>query len=146
MAPLTGANCSRTGRQGQRCRPQRSSHATPHRIVNAIGRFRREYDRNLRMEHRGRRSGDERLQLSPPLQGRHRIESAPISEARMLQEALAPAQRATGRRQHRLPVGYDDASHFSREYKRLFGLPPMQDVARLRTAGPDTGGAHGISL
>ena len=29
-------------------------------------------------------------------------------------------------------VGYDDAVHFNREYKRLFGTPPMRDVARLR--------------
>jgi AraC-like DNA-binding protein len=29
-------------------------------------------------------------------------------------------------------VGYDDASHFNREYKRHFGKPPMQDVERLR--------------
>ena len=29
-------------------------------------------------------------------------------------------------------VGYDDASHFNREYKRLFGTPPMRDVQRLR--------------
>ena len=28
--------------------------------------------------------------------------------------------------------GYDDASHFSREYKRHFGEPPMRDVERLR--------------
>jgi AraC-like DNA-binding protein len=31
-------------------------------------------------------------------------------------------------------VGYDDASHFNREYKRLFGQPPMRDVERLREA------------
>ena len=30
-------------------------------------------------------------------------------------------------------VGYDDPSHFNREYKRLFGEPPMRDVERLRT-------------
>lgn len=29
-------------------------------------------------------------------------------------------------------VGYDDASHFNPEYKRLFGAPPMRDVERLR--------------
>ena len=31
-------------------------------------------------------------------------------------------------------VGYDDAAHFNREYKSLFGLPPMRDVERLREA------------
>jgi AraC-like DNA-binding protein len=29
-------------------------------------------------------------------------------------------------------VGYDNLSQFHREYKRLFGHPPLQDVARLR--------------
>jgi AraC-like DNA-binding protein len=31
-------------------------------------------------------------------------------------------------------VGYDDASYFNREYKRLFGLPPVRDVERFREA------------
>ena len=30
-------------------------------------------------------------------------------------------------------VGYDSLSQFHREYKRLFGAPPMQDALRLRT-------------
>jgi len=29
-------------------------------------------------------------------------------------------------------VGYNDASHFNREYKRLLGRPPMRDVEQLR--------------
>jgi AraC-like DNA-binding protein len=29
-------------------------------------------------------------------------------------------------------VGYNDASHFNREYKRLFGSPPLRDAERLR--------------
>ena len=30
-------------------------------------------------------------------------------------------------------VGYESASQFSREYSRLYGLPPVRDVARLRS-------------
>ena len=30
-------------------------------------------------------------------------------------------------------VGYDSPSQFTREYRRLFGAPPAQDAARLRT-------------
>lgn len=37
-------------------------------------------------------------------------------------------------------VGYDDASHFNREYKRLFGTPPMRDVERLREAAREAVG------
>ncbi len=31
-------------------------------------------------------------------------------------------------------VGYESASQFSREYRRFFGAPPMQDIQRLRDA------------
>jgi AraC-like DNA-binding protein len=31
-------------------------------------------------------------------------------------------------------VGYESPSQFSREYRRLFGAPPLRDVARLRGA------------
>ena len=30
-------------------------------------------------------------------------------------------------------VGYEDPSYFSREYKKLFGIPPHRDIARLRS-------------
>jgi AraC-like DNA-binding protein len=30
-------------------------------------------------------------------------------------------------------VGYESASQFSREYRRLFGAPPQRDIARMRT-------------
>jgi AraC-like DNA-binding protein len=30
-------------------------------------------------------------------------------------------------------VGYESQSQFSREYRRLFGAPPMQDMKKLRT-------------
>lgn len=33
-------------------------------------------------------------------------------------------------------VGYESASQFSREYKRLFGVPPQKDIQGLRTEHP----------
>ena len=45
----------------------------------------------------------------------------------MLGEGLDAA--GAGRR-----VGYGDASQFTREYKSLFGAPPMRDAERLREA------------
>ncbi|MDF2812083.1 MAG: AraC family transcriptional regulator [Microvirga sp.] len=34
-------------------------------------------------------------------------------------------------------VGYESASQFSREYARMFGLPPVWDVARFKTPTSD---------
>jgi AraC-like DNA-binding protein len=34
-------------------------------------------------------------------------------------------------------VGYESQSQFSREYRRLFGAPPMQDVRQWRAAMQD---------
>lgn len=52
-----------------------------------------------------------------------------LQEARrmILAEALDAATAA-----HR--VGYDSPSQFSREYRRLFGAPPRQDIERLHAA------------
>jgi AraC-like DNA-binding protein len=41
-------------------------------------------------------------------------------------------------------VGYDDAAHFNREYKRLFGTPPMRDVGRLRGQSEQVGAGRDI--
>ncbi len=37
-------------------------------------------------------------------------------------------------------VGYDDASHFNREYKSLFGAPPVRDVEQIREAARESVG------
>jgi AraC-like DNA-binding protein len=37
-------------------------------------------------------------------------------------------------------VGYNEASHFNREYKKLFGVPPLRDVERLREADGNSAG------
>jgi AraC-like DNA-binding protein len=50
-----------------------------------------------------------------------------LQEARRL---ILDEKLAAGEAGYR--VGYYDASHFSRQYKRHFGEPPMRDVERLR--------------
>ena len=60
-----------------------------------------------------------------------------LQEARRLILAQAMDAASAGHR-----VGYDSPSQFSREYRRLFGAPPLRDAARLR-ASPEllAGGA-----
>jgi len=59
-----------------------------------------------------------------PLQFQKRLR---LLEARrvLLDENLDAAHAA-------FHVGYRNTAHFNREYKRLFGLPPMRDIQRLR--------------
>ena len=125
------------GGQESRLRYIATQGGNRHRIVQAIGRLRKEFDQPLRMENVAQELG---MSVSSfhhhfkavtgmsPLQFQKRVR---LQEARrlMLGEQLDAASTASR-------VGYDDASHFSREYKRLFGLPPMRDVERLREAAP----------
>jgi AraC-like DNA-binding protein len=121
------------GQQGDRLRHIALQSDHTHRISRAIERLREEFDQSLRMEDIAEELG---MSLSSfydhfkavtamsPLQFQKQIR---LQEARqlMLGEGLNAA--SAGYR-----VGYNDPSHFSRDYKRLFGLPPLSDVERLR--------------
>lgn len=52
-----------------------------------------------------------------------------LQQARRLLVASTEAARAA------YAVGYESASQFSREYTRMFGLPPARDAVRLRETG-----------
>jgi AraC-like DNA-binding protein len=106
-----------------------------HRIARAIERLRKEFDQSLRIDDIAQELGMsvsgfhhhfKAVTAMSPLQFQKRLR---LQEARrlMLGEQLDAA--SAGYR-----VGYDDASYFNREYKSLFGLPPLRDVARLREA------------
>jgi AraC-like DNA-binding protein len=106
-----------------------------HRIVRALERLRKDFDRPLRIEDIARELGMsvsgfhhhfKAVTAMTPLRFQKQLR---LQEARrlMLGEDLDAA--SAGYR-----VGYGDASHFTREYKRLFGAPPMRDVERLREA------------
>jgi AraC-like DNA-binding protein len=53
-----------------------------------------------------------------------------LNEARrlMLTERLDAATAA-------FQVGYESPSQFSREYRRVFGVPPLRDITSLRQMG-----------
>jgi AraC-like DNA-binding protein len=123
------------GEQGDRLRHTAVLGGHSHRIAGALERLRRDFDLPLRIEDIARELGMSvsgfhhhfrAVTAMSPLQFQKQIR---LQEARrlMLGEDLDAA--SAGYR-----VGYSDASHFTREYKRLFGEPPMRDVERLREA------------
>jgi AraC-like DNA-binding protein len=95
--------------------------------------MRQDFDQPLRIEDLARELGMsvsglhhhfKAVTAMSPLQFQKRLR---LQEARrlMLGEDLDAASAA-------YRVGYQDASHFNREYKSLFGAPPMRDIQRLR--------------
>lgn len=129
------------GEQGDRlCYIAALGGYTPH-IAKAIERLHKDFDQPLRIDSIAHDLGMsvsgfhhhfKTVTAMSPLQFQKRLR---LQEARrlMLGESLDAASAA-------YRVGYDDASHFNREYKRLFGLPPMRDVARLREVSRPNGG------
>lgn len=67
-----------------------------------------------------------RVTTLSPLQYQKRLQ---LHEAQRLM--LAEGQSAAGAA---YAVGYESATQFNREYKRLFGLPPAADINRLRSS------------
>jgi AraC-like DNA-binding protein len=123
------------GEQGNRLRHLALLGGQTESITEAIERLRREFHQPLRIESLAREVGMsvsgfhhqfKAVTAMSPLQFQKQLR---LQEARrlLLGEHLDAASAG-------LRVGYDDASQFSREYKRLFGLPPMRDVERLRAA------------
>jgi AraC-like DNA-binding protein len=123
------------GEQGGRLRQIAVLGGHAHRIARAIERLREDFDRPLRIEDIARESGMsvsgfhhhfKAVTAMSPLQFQKRMR---LQEARRLMLGEDLDASSAGHR-----VGYGDASHFTRDYKRLFGAPPMRDVERLREA------------
>jgi AraC-like DNA-binding protein len=121
------------GEQGERLRHIAifSGYTPP--IAKVIERLHRDLDQPIRIKHVARELGMsvsgfhhhfKAVTAMSPLQFQKRLR---LQEARrlMLGEGLDAASAG-----HR--VGYHNAAHFNREYKSLFGLPPMRDMERLR--------------
>jgi AraC-like DNA-binding protein len=123
------------GEQGSRLRHIVLYGGYTDRIGRAVERLRNDFDEPVRVESIARE-----LNMSvssfhhqfkavtgmSPLQYQKRFR---LQEARRL---MLGGQLDAASVAHR--EGYEDASQFNREYKRLFGAPPLRDVERLRAA------------
>ena len=130
-----------TGDQGQRLCHLTVSGGYTSSISRAVEQLRRNFDQPVRIEDMAQELGMsvssfhqhfKAVTAMSPLQFQKRLR---LQEARrlMLGEDLDATSAA-------YRVGYNDASHFNREYKSVFGVPPMRDVQRLReTEGASPG-------
>jgi AraC-like DNA-binding protein len=127
------------GEQGGRLRHLALSGGYTSYVARAVERLRQNFDQPLHIEQIARELGMsvsglhhhfKAVTALSPLQFQKRLR---LLEARrlMLGEGLDAASAA-------YRVGYNDASHFNREYKSLFGAPPVRDVQRLREAAEES--------
>ncbi|MEH2181560.1 AraC family transcriptional regulator [Nostoc sp.] len=127
------------GEQGNRLRHIAVFGGYTYYIARAVERLRKDFKEPLRIESIARELGMsvsgfhhhfKSVTAMSPLQFQKQLR---LQEARrlMLGENLDATSAA-------YQVGYDDASHFNREYKRLFGAPPIRDVERLRETVKET--------
>jgi len=121
------------GEQGAQLRHMAALVGYTPQIARAVERLRQEFDQPPRIEQLARELGMsvsglhhhfKAVTALSPLQFQKRLR---LLEARrvLLDENLDAAHAA-------FHVGYRNTAHFNREYKRLFGLPPMRDIQRLR--------------
>ena len=121
------------GPQGETLRQLARPASRLSQIGRAIELIRRKYDQTLRVEELARVAA-----MSAPSFHRHFRAVTAMSPLQFqkrirLQEArrLLLSQDVDAARVS-FDVGYESASQFSREYRRLFGEPPLRDVRRER--------------
>ena len=127
------------GEQSARLRQIAVLNGSSHRITRAIKRIQKHFDQSFRVEDLAEGLGMSESSFYQhfksvtgltPLQFQKQLQ---LQEARRLMLSRELDAATAG-----YEVGYNDASHFSREYKRLFGQPPVRDVERLRGAASES--------
>lgn len=122
------------GDQGDRLRQIAMAESKLSHINRAIGIIKSQYDRPLRIEDIATQVNMsvssfhqhfKTVTAMSPLQYQKQIR---LQEARRLMIAQAVDAATAG-----FNVGYESPSQFSREYARLFGLPPKKDIEKLKS-------------
>ncbi|HMP42419.1 MAG TPA: AraC family transcriptional regulator [Roseiflexaceae bacterium] len=133
------------GSQGARLRQIATLGGDAHRIARVVNLLRKNYKEPLRVESIAQELGMsvsglyhqfKAVTTLSPLQFQKRLR---LQEARRLMLGEHLDATSAGSR-----VGYGDAAHFNREYKSLFGLPPMRDIERLREGDKERVVSQGI--
>lgn len=119
--------------QGYRLYEIAIANSQSHRVSQAIKWLNGNYEQPLRIDDLAREVNlsvstlhhrFKAMTAMSPLQYQKQLR---LQEARRLMITEGLEASAAGYR-----VGYESASQFSREYSRLFGAPPLRDLARLR--------------
>lgn len=123
-----------TGGDAARLRQIATAESRLQQVNRAIGWIRRNYDKAFSVEVLAQEAAMSPSALHQhfkavtamsPLQYQKQLR---LQEARRLILGTALDAASAGFR-----VGYESPSQFSREYRRLFGAPPLRDAARLRS-------------
>lgn len=124
-----------TGEQGAAMRAALRNDGQYGKVARAIRKIHAAYREKLDVEQLAREAGMsapsfhahfKAVTATSPMQY---LKSTRLHQARllMLRKGLTVAVAST-------QVGYESASQFSREFKRLFGLSPIEEVARMKSA------------
>jgi AraC-like DNA-binding protein len=119
--------------QGPRLRQMAVFGGHTHRITKAVQILRTRFNESLSIDHLARDLGMSVSSFHQHFKTATSMSPLQFQKLLRLQEArrllLTEDMDASSAA---VRVGYDDTSQFSREYKRLFGDPPMRDAGRFK--------------
>jgi len=135
------------GRHGTTIRNLSRPDNTIRRVARAISVIRNEFSKSLPIEHLAAVAGMSSSAFHQhfraatsmtPLQYQKHIR---LTEARRMM--LSDGSKASSAA---FSVGYQSISQFSRDYRKMFGLPPRRETSRARSMKPAYDGAHARAM
>ncbi|WCM63993.1 AraC family transcriptional regulator [Paenibacillus polymyxa] len=122
------------GNQGESLKQLVMTGSHSNRIAEVIKRIKQDYDKPLRIEELSKLAN-----MSPSSLHRHFKEVTAMSpmqyqkQLRLQESRRLLLSESADAADVGFQVGYESPSQFSREYARMFGLPPISDIKRMRS-------------